>query len=82
MANAYLSDEEKQAARLKLKQIAGRINGLVTMLDENREHEDILIQISATYESLRQTARILIQNYTQQKVSTGLTAINKEKRDS
>jgi CsoR family transcriptional regulator, copper-sensing transcriptional repressor len=77
-----ITEEEKTTTITKLKQINGRVKGISRMIEEGRPEEDILMQISATHESLRLIARAVIKNSLQKSVTQGLTAINKDKREA
>lgn len=47
------TDEELKALTSRLNRIIGQLNGIKTMLDENRYCGDILIQLSAAESALR-----------------------------
>ena len=49
-----LETEKKKEAQEKLKRIEGRIKGLSRMIDEGRSSTDVLMQLSAAHEALRQ----------------------------
>ncbi len=78
---AVIGKTEKTEVEAKLNRISGRIKGLIKMVEEDRDCTDILMQLSATYESLRVVSKYMIKEYLQSKVSTGLTSINNQKKD-
>lgn len=47
----------------RLNRIAGQINGLKKMVDEDRYCIEILTQISAVQEALRGVSKMVMQNY-------------------
>ncbi len=81
MNSKFLDKDEKLEATQKLKQIAGRVKGISKMIEEERDHKDILMQISATSESLRSISKLIIKNHLKTCVANGLVAINKDKRE-
>tara|TARA_A100001011_G_C13946321_1_gene689329 strand:+ start:182 stop:484 length:303 start_codon:yes stop_codon:yes gene_type:complete len=78
---AVISKTNKSEVELKLNRILGRIKGLMKMVEEDRDCTDILMQLSATYESLRVVSKYMIKEYLETKVSAGLTSINTQKKD-
>lgn len=81
MATIIMNPSKKDTALNKLKRVEGRIKGLIGMVEENRNCEDILMQVSATQEALRIAGKQFIQNYLEENVMRGLTSTNTEKRD-
>ncbi|MCP4049124.1 MAG: metal-sensitive transcriptional regulator [bacterium] len=77
MNSKFLDKDEKLEATQKLKQIAGRVKGISKMIEEERDHKDILMQISATSESLRSISKLIIKNHLKTCVANGLVAINR-----
>lgn len=55
--------ERKKIAIRRLRAIGGQIRGLEKMLNNDRYCLDILTQISAAQEALRNVAKILLKNY-------------------
>ena len=54
---------QKFTLRRRLKRIEGQIRGIARMIEEDRYCPEILIQISAASESLRSTARVLLDSH-------------------
>ena len=78
---AVINKTDKDKVEEKLNRIQGRVKGLIRMVEEDRDCVDILMQLSATYESLRVVSKYMIREYLESKVSTGLTSINTQKKD-
>ncbi len=85
MALAYtkenISKDEKKDIVTKLNRIEGRIRGISKMVDDDRSTEEIMMQVSASYESLRVVMKTLIKNHMEQSITTGLISTNQTKRD-
>ena len=76
-----ISKTEKTQVEEKLNRILGRVKGLIRMVEDDRDCVDILMQLSATYESLRVVSKFMIKEYLESKVSVGLTSINTQKKE-
>ena len=65
MALAYaketITTDEKKELIEKLHRIEGRIKGITKMVDDDRQVNDIMIQVTASYEALRVAMKILIK---------------------
>lgn len=85
MALAYKTDvitkDEKKELLNKLNRIEGRIRGISKMVDDEREVEDIMMQISASYEALRVVMKQLIKKQMEEGVTKGLISTNQTKKD-
>ncbi len=76
-----ITKEDKKSLIDKLKRIEGRIRGISGMVDDDRSVEDIMIQITASYEALRMVMKMLIKTHMQDSMSKGLISTNQDKRD-
>ena len=76
-----ISKEEKKDVLTKLKRIEGRVRAISNMIDDSRNIEDVMMQVSATYESLRVVMKELVKKHVEQSVSKGLISTNASKRD-
>ena len=85
MTLAYKTDvitkDEKKELLNKLNRIEGRIRGISKMVDDEREVEDIMMQISASYEALRVVMKQLIKKQMEEGVTKGLISTNQTKKD-
>ena len=85
MALAYatetLKKDDKKDLIDKLSRIEGRIRGVSKMVDNERQIEDIMMQISASYESLRVVMKQLVKKHMEDSVTKGLISTNQTKRD-
>ena len=57
------SEELQQNLKKRLNRIAGQINGVDKMLDENRYCGDILIQISAIEKALKEVGYMILEDH-------------------
>jgi len=53
----------KKSLDARLNKIEGQIRGIRKMLDEDRDCEEILLQISAVNAALTNTARIILESH-------------------
>ncbi|VBB07805.1 metal-sensitive transcriptional repressor [Lucifera butyrica] len=58
-----LNDKEKSELRVRLKKVAGQINGIDKMMDEGRYCVDILQQILAARAALNRVALIILESH-------------------
>lgn len=65
----------------KLLRVRGRIDGLIRMIENGRNPEDTLMQVSATHEALRVVAKSIVKQHIEQAIPTGLTSTNTNKRN-
>lgn len=75
----HLTNEQKTAAVKKLNRIAGQINGLSKMIDEDRYCVDILMQVSSIHEALRGFGKTIMKSHLQTCVTSALSS--KDERD-
>ena len=85
MALAYSTDtitkDEKKELIDKMSRIEGRIRGITKMIEDERQVEDIMMQVTATYESLRVAMKTLVKKHMEEFVTKGLISTNQQKRD-
>ena len=85
MALAYSTDtitkDEKKELIDKMNRIEGRIRGITKMIEDDRQVEDIMMQVTATYESLRVAMKTLVKKHMEEFVTKGLISTNQQKRD-
>lgn len=62
-ANAHVMPELRASAYRRLSSVEGQIRGLKKMLDEDRPCIEILVQLSAAQEALRQVTKLMMRNY-------------------
>ncbi|MGL4588803.1 MAG: metal-sensing transcriptional repressor [Mycoplasmatales bacterium] len=56
-------EQMKKNLNIRLNKIAGQIEGVKKMIDEDRYCDDVLIQISSIRASLASTADLLLENH-------------------
>lgn len=49
----------------RLKRIEGQVRGLHNMIEENRNCNEVLIQLSAVTKALNKTGELLVKKYTE-----------------
>ncbi len=85
MALAYkqetITKESKKELLDKLKRIEGRIRGIANMVEDSRDVEDIMMQVTASYEALRVVMKNLVKKHMEDGVNKGLISTNAAKRD-
>ena len=58
-----LEEATREQTITRLKIIEGQVRGLQGMVDEGRYCVDILVQLSAVHEGLRNTGKLIMRNY-------------------
>ena len=58
-----LEDATREQTITRLKIIEGQVRGLQGMVDEGRYCVDILVQLAAVQEGLRNTGKLIMRNY-------------------
>ncbi len=85
MALAYkqetLTKDEKKDILNKLKRVEGRIKGIGSMVEDDRSAEDVMMQLTASYESLRVIMKQLVKKHIEEGLNKGLISSNTTKRD-
>jgi len=67
-----LTDKEKSELKLRLKKIAGQINGIDKMLDEGRYCVDVVQQILAARAALNRVSMIILESHAKSCVVTAI----------
>lgn len=57
------TDEEKRKLQSRLNKIAGQINGVKRMIEEDEYCNDILIQLVAAEKSIKSLANLIFENH-------------------
>ena len=74
-----INEKTKKAANRRLSIIAGQINGLKKMVDEEKYCVDILTQLSAIQASLRGVGEVTVRQHLETCVTTGIKGETPEK---
>jgi DNA-binding FrmR family transcriptional regulator len=74
--------EIKQANIRRLRRIEGQVRGLQKMVEEDRYCPDIMIQLSAVQEALRNVGRALLRNHLKHCATHALTHGSREQAES
>ena len=67
-----LNEKEKVDLKLRLKKVAGQINGIDKMLDDGRYCIDVLQQIMAARAALNKVALMIIESHAKSCVVTAI----------
>jgi DNA-binding FrmR family transcriptional regulator len=67
-----LTDKEKNELKLRLKKVAGQINGIDKMLDEGRYCVDVVQQILAARAALNRVSMIILESHAKSCVVTAI----------
>lgn len=67
-----LTDKEKSELKLRLKKVAGQINGIDKMLDEGRYCVDVVQQILAARAALNRVSMIILESHAKSCVVTAI----------
>jgi CsoR family transcriptional regulator, copper-sensing transcriptional repressor len=58
-----MNDAEKVALLNRLKSIAGHVNGIIAMVEQDRYCIDVIKQIQATQAALGKSSKIILDNH-------------------
>jgi len=82
-ATAMIEETVKSEAVLRLKRIEGQIRGIQKMIEHDRSHNDIVIQLSAAEKAINSVSLILLKGYVEMRVqSAGLLAVADTLKDN
>ena len=57
------SEDEKKNLITRINRVSGQLNGIKTMIEEDRYCEDVLIQLLAVEKSVRAISNIVLDNH-------------------
>ena len=76
-----MSDYDKVALVNRLKSIAGHVNGIATMLDQDRYCIDVIKQIQAAEAALSKVSQIVLDNHLHTCVTTAIRGDDPDERE-
>jgi len=76
-----MADYDKAALVNRLKSIAGHVNGIATMLEQDRYCIDLIQQIQATQAALDKVNRIILDNHLHHCVITAIQGDDPAERE-
>jgi len=76
-----MSQDEKTALVNRLKSIAGHVNGIATMLDQDRYCIDVIKQIQAVEAALNKVSQIVLDNHLHTCVTTAIRGDDPDERE-
>lgn len=56
-------DEDFKVVLSRLNRVIGQLKGIVNMIEDGRSYEDVLIQLSSSYKSIRSLTNIILCNH-------------------
>lgn len=57
-----MNEESKKAVRTRLNRIVGQINGIIGMIDDEREQREVLQQVKAARSALKKVHCVIAAN--------------------
>ncbi len=66
------SEKEIKALKNRINRISGQLNGINLMIDDNRYCGDILVQLSASIQGLKQVAYMILKSHMETCVASDL----------
>ena len=69
---------DAKAIKNRLKRVEGQVRGLIKMVDEEKDCEDILIQISSAKSALHKAGQVILEEHIQTCVLNGIRDGNAE----
>jgi DNA-binding FrmR family transcriptional regulator len=76
-----MKDDTRQQAARRLKSLAGHLQGVLKMVDEDRYCIEVIKQIDAVEEALHQVKRLLLAGHLDSCVTTALRGTDKGDRE-
>lgn len=76
-----MDDQTRQAVINRLKSVAGHINGVVKMLEDDRYCIDVIKQIQAVQAGLSKTSEVILQNHLDTCVTTAMRGDDAAERE-
>ena len=67
-----LNETEKKDVRQRLKKVAGQINGIDKMLEQDIPCEEILIQVNAVKKALHKVGQVILEGHLNHCVKDGI----------
>jgi DNA-binding FrmR family transcriptional regulator len=71
-----VKEEATRQARARLRRIAGQVNGIERMIDEERYCVDVLLQIAAVQAALDRVGKIVLRSHVETCVASALASGN------
>ncbi len=76
-----MDDQTRRNVINRLKSVAGHINGIVTMLEEDRYCIDIIKQVQAVQAALSRSSEIILSNHLDTCVTTAMRGGDEDERE-
>ena len=67
-----MADVDREALGRRISKIEGQLRGIKAMIEQDRECEDIIIQLSAASSAITNTARVILEGHIEQCVVEGI----------
>ncbi len=75
---SYGSPEEKQAIQNRLNRVAGQARGISQMIEDSRDFDDVLIQLTALDKSIKSIANLILESHMKHYLSPETNKENKQ----
>ena len=76
-----MNDDDKAALLNRLKSIAGHVNGIVTMVEQDRYCIDVIKQLQATQAALGKVSQIILDNHLHTCLTTAIRGDDPDERE-
>ncbi len=73
-SSVMMNDATKQELLARLRRIAGQVEGVARMVEDDRYCVDVLMQIASAQAALGQAGKLLLRSHVETCVSTALAA--------
>lgn len=72
-------EDYHKAVKSRLARIEGQIRGIVSMMDEERDCEDIIVQLSAASSAITNVAQMILEHHIEHCVVDGIRSADEAK---
>ena len=76
-----MTEEEKIALLNRLKSIAGHVNGIITMVEQDRYCIDVIKQLQATQAAMNKVSKIILDNHLHTCLTTAIRGEDQAERE-
>jgi len=76
-----MTDDEKVALLNRLKSIAGHVNGIMSMVEQDRYCIDVIRQLQATQAAMSKVSKIILDNHLHSCLTTAIRGNDPAERE-
>lgn len=73
-----MSEDYVKSVKSRLSRVEGQIKGISAMVDESRECEDIIVQLSAVNSAVTNIARMILEHHIEHCVVDGIKSSSEQ----